>query len=244
MEGTPYKSEGPQPLVCEIPAGEVYPVEALGPLRGAVEAVQGMTQAPMAIPAQSALAVASLAVQGFANVQTLGGVRPLSLYALTIAQSGERKSACDAPLMAALREHEREQSQAQREATESWTNTHAVWKVEREQILKETKKGKGEKRVAAQADLEALGKEPEAPPSPDRTVSEPTFEGLTKLLAKGLPSLGLFSDEGGQFLGGHAMNNENRQKTLAAFNDLWQGNLIRRTRSKCSRMTSSAYPEP
>ena len=44
--------------------------------------------------------------------------------------------------------------------------------------MKETKKGKGEKRVAAQADLEALGKEPEAPPSPDRTVSEPTFEGL------------------------------------------------------------------
>ena len=231
MQGTPYRSEGPQPLVREIPAGDVYPVEALGPLRGAVEAVQGMTQAPMAIPAQSALAVASLAVQGFANVQTLGGERPLSLYALTIAQSGERKSACDAPLMAALREHERERSQAQREATESWMNTHAVWKVERDQILKETQKSKGEKRVAAQVDLDALGREPEAPPSADRTVSEPTFEGLTKLLAQGQPSLGLFSDEGGQFLGGHAMNNENRQKTLAAFNDLWQGNAIRRTRS-------------
>ena len=27
------------------------------------------------------------------------------------------------------------------------------------------------------------------------------------------------------------MNNENRQKTLAAFNDLWQGNPIRRTRA-------------
>ena len=85
--------------------------------------------------------------------------------------------------------------------------------------------------MAAQADLEALGREPEAPPSADRTVSEPTFEGLTKLLAQGLPSIGLFSDEGGQFLGGHAMNNENRQKTLAAFNDFWQGNAIRRTRS-------------
>ena len=231
MDGVPFKPEGPQPLVREIPAAEIYPVEALGPLRGAVEAVQGLTQAPMAIPAQSALAVASLAVQGFANVETLGGVRPLSLFALTIAQSGERKSACDAPLTSALRDHEREQSLAQREATESWLNRHAVWKVEREQILKETKKGRGEKRVAAQADLEALGKEPEAPPSPDRTVSEPTFEGLTKLLATGQPSLGLFSDEGGQFLGGHAMNNENRQKTLAAFNDLWQGNPIRRTRS-------------
>ena len=103
-------------------------------------------------------------------------------------------------------------------------NAHAVWKVERDQILKETQKSKGEKRVAAQVDLEALGREPEAPPSADRTVSEPTFEGLTKLLAQGQPSLGLFSDEGGQFLGGHAMNSENRQKTLAAFNDLWQGN--------------------
>ena len=231
MQAEPYTSEGPQPLVREIPVGEAYPVKALGPLRSAVEAVQGMTQAPVAIPAQSALAVASLAVQGFANVQTLGGIRPLSLFALTIAQSGERKSACDAPLMTALREHEREQSQAQRDATQSWINAHALWKGEREQIFKEIQKGEGEKRVAAQADLEALGKEPDKPPSADRTVSEPTFEGLTKLLAEGQPSLGLFSDEGGQFLGGHAMNKENRQKTLAAFSDLWQGNPIRRTRS-------------
>jgi hypothetical protein len=227
----PYTPEEPQPLVRETPAGARYPVEALGPLRDAVEAVQGMTQAPVAIPAASALTVASLAVQGFADVQTLGGNRPLSLYALTIARSGERKSACDAPLMAALRDHEKEQAKAQLEEMQSWTNAHALWKGERDRILMEAKKGKGEKRTAAQADLEALGSEPEAPASADRTVTEPTFEGLTKLFAHGNPSLGLFSDEGGQFLGGHAMNSENRQKTLAAFNDLWQGNPIRRTRS-------------
>lgn len=226
-----YKPEGPQPLVREPSPGKVYPVEALGPLRAAVEAVQGMTQAPVAIPAQSALAVASLAVQAFADVETLGGARPLSLYALTIARSGERKSACDAPLMAALRTHEREKAKAQREAMEVWRNKHALWKGEHDRILREAAKGKGEKRMAAQADLNALGPEPEAPPSTDRTVSEPTFEGLTKLFAHGQPSLGLFSDEGGQFLGGFAMNSENRQKTLAAFNDLWQGNPIRRTRS-------------
>jgi hypothetical protein len=45
-----------------------------------------------------------------------------------------------------------------------------------------------------------------------------------------MPSLGIFSDEGGQFLGGFAMNSDNRQKTLSALNDLWQGNEIRRTR--------------
>jgi len=228
---TAFTPEGPQPLVREIAPGAPYPVQALGPLRAAVEAVQGMTQAPVAIPAQSALAVASLAVQGFADVDTLGGPRATSLYALTIARSGERKSACDAPLMAALRVYEREQAKAQRDEIESWRNKHALWKGERDRILLEARKGKGEKRTAAQADLEALGAEPEAPPSADRTVTEPTFEGLTKLFANGQPSLGLFSDEGGQFLGGHAMNSENRQKTLAAFNDLWQGHPIRRTRS-------------
>ncbi|PJF08386.1 YfjI family protein [Pseudorhodobacter sp. MZDSW-24AT] len=226
-----FAPEGPQPLVREIAPGAAFPVYALGPLRPAVEAVQGMTQAPIAIPAQSALAVAALAVQGFADVETLGGPRPTSLFALTIARSGERKSACDAPLMAPLRAHEREQAKAQREEMERWRNAQALWKGMRDKILAEAKSGKGEKRTAAQADLEALGPEPEAPPSVDRTVTEPTFEGLTKLFAFGQPSLGLFSDEGGQFLGGHAMNSENRQKTLAAFNDLWQGNAIRRTRA-------------
>jgi len=226
-----FTPEGPQPLVRDIAPGAAYPVQALGPLREAAEAVQGMTQAPVAIPAQSALAVASLAVQGFADVETLGGQRPTSLYVLTIARSGERKSACDAPLLASLRAHEREQAKAQREETERWRNAHALWKGARDKTLADAKSGNGGKRTAAQADLEALGPEPEAPPSADRTVTEPTFEGLTKLFAHGQPSLGLFSDEGGQFLGGHAMNSENRQKTLAAFNDLWQGSPIRRTRA-------------
>lgn len=226
-----YKPEGPQPLVRETTPGMAYPVNALGPLRPVTEAVQGITQAPIAIPAQSALAVASLTVQGFANVETLGGLRPVSLFLLTIARSGERKSACDAPLLAALRDHELEQAITQRHSMESWRNEQSLWKGERDRILLEAKKGKGEKRTAAQADLQALGPEPEAPPSADRTVTEPTFEGLTKLFATGQPSLGLFSDEGGQFLGGHAMSSENRQKTLAAVNDLWQGNPIRRTRA-------------
>jgi len=230
-EPIPFAPEEPQPLVREIAPGGAYPVAHLGPLRSAVEAVQGMAQAPVAIPAASALAVASLAVQGFANVETLGGPRPVSLYALTIARSGERKSSCDAPLMAALREHEKERARAQREAHASWQNAHALWKGERDRILAEAKKGKGERKVAAQADLDALGPEPAAPPSADRTVTEPTFEGLTRLFATGQPSLGIFSDEGGQFLGGHAMNSDNRQKTLAALNDLWQGNPIRRTRA-------------
>lgn len=229
-EPEPFLTEGPRPLLRAIPPGEPYPVEALGPLRAAVEAVRGQTLAPVAIPAASALAVASLAVQGHVDVETLAGARPVSLFALTIAKSGERKSSCDTPLMAGLRAYEKEQAEAQRAVMQSWANRHALWKGERETILTEARRAKGEKRTAAEADLSALGAEPTTPPSTDRTVTEPTYEGLTRKFAEGMPTLGIFSDEGGQFLGGFAMSSDNRQKTLAALNDLWQGNPIRRTR--------------
>ena len=231
LSEAPYAPDGPQPLVRDIAHAAAFPVDALGPLRCMAVAVQGMTQAPLAIPAASALAAASLATQGFANVDTLAGPRPLSLFILTVARSGERKSACDAPMLAAIREFEQSEAATHREAMQSWRNRHAIWKTDRDAIIGEARKAKGIKRTAAEADLDALGAEPEAPPSADRIVAEPTFEGLTKLFQTGQPSLGLFSDEGGQFLGGHAMNSENRQKTLAALNSLWMGDPIRRTRA-------------
>ena len=132
--------------------------------------------------------------------------------------------------MAALRDYEKEQAVQQRDAVQSWQNAHALWKGERDRILAEAKRAKGLKQTAARADLEKMGREPAAPPSPDRTVTEPTYEGLTRKYAEGQPALGIFSDEGGQFLGGFAKSTDNRQKTLAALNDLWQGNPIRRTR--------------
>lgn len=123
----PFRPERPRSLVREI---ATYPVENLGP-PSVVVAVQGLVQAPVAFLAESALATTSLAVQGFAKVETLGGPRPVSLNALTIARSGERKSSCDGPLMAALRAFERDQASAQREAHASWQNAHALWKGER-----------------------------------------------------------------------------------------------------------------
>lgn len=218
-------NDRPQPLVRTLPPPEHYPVEALGPLREAVEAVQRKRQAPVAIPAQSALAAAALATQGIADVETLGGWRPLSLYALTIAASGERKSSCDSDLMSAMHSHEQETEKLYREARKDWAIDHAIWKKKHEGVLNAIKGGKADRR-----ELEILGVEPPPPALHNRLVSEPTYEGLTRLFAEGQPTLGLFSDEGGQFLGGFAMSQDNRQKTLTALNDLWQGNPIRRTR--------------
>ncbi len=223
--------EGPQPLVREIPPGAAYPVESLGPLRDAVEAVQDMTQAPVAIAAQSALAVASLAVQAFANVETLGDDAPASLFCLTIAQSGERKSACDRKLMAGFRKYERERAEEYREVYAEWKTRHKLWTAKSDRLTREAASGNPDKVGAAEADLEALGAEPQAPLSPNLTATEPTLEGLVKLYIVGQPSLGLFTDEAGGFLGGHAMNSDNRLKTLSGLSNLWDGEPLNRTRA-------------
>ncbi|RWR31508.1 DUF3987 domain-containing protein [Sinirhodobacter populi] len=225
------KAEGPQPLMREIPPGEAYPIEALGPLRAVVEAVQDITQAPVAIAAQSALSVASLAVQGFADVETLGGDAPCSLFCLTIAESGERKSSCDRLLMKGVRDHERAQAETYREAFAEYEVAREIWTGKRKRLMTEAAGGDKMKAAGAEADLRMLGPEPRAPLYPRVTAQEPTFEGLLKLYQIGRPSLGLFSDEAGGFIGGHAMNSDNRLKTIAGLSQLWNGDTVDRIRS-------------
>src|SRR5262249_36615243 len=52
-----------------------------------------------------------------------------------------------------------------------------------------------------------------------------------KVFAKGWPNLGVFSDEGGMFIGGHAMKEEARLRTATTLSKLWDGNPIDRIRS-------------
>ncbi len=224
-------AEGPQPLMREIPPGEAYPVEALGPLRAVVEAVQDITQAPVAIAAQSALSVASLAVQGFADVETLGGDAPCSLFCLTIAESGERKSSCDRLLMKGLREHERAGAAEYKDAFAEYEVAREIWTGKRKRLMAEAAGSDKLKATGAEVDLRALGTEPRPPLYPRLTAQEPTFEGLLKLYQIGKPSLGLFSDEAGGFIGGHAMNSDNRLKTIAGLSQLWNGDTVDRMRS-------------
>ncbi len=227
----PFKAEGPQPLLREIAQAEAFPVEALGPLREAVEAVQDISQAPVAIAAQSALAVASLPVQGFSDVETLGGDAPCSLFCLTVAESGERKSRCDKPLMKALRDHERDGRATYSETSAEHDLKHKIWTEKRKRLVTDLAGDKKDKAAAAEADLRALGSEPKPPLHPNITAMDPTFEGLLKLYAMGRPALGLFSDDAGSFIGGHAMNADNRLKTMAGLSKLWDGAPIDRTRA-------------
>jgi hypothetical protein len=74
------------------------------------------------------------------------------------------------------------------------------------------------------------GPEPAAPIRPLMICQEPTAEGLVRALRLDAPTQGLFSDEGGRMLGGHAFSVENQLRTLTTLSCAWDGTPISRTR--------------
>ena len=226
---TPYGAPSPLPLTRPMPDPEPFPIGALGEILGnAAKAIQARTKAPMSICGQSVLAVATLATQAQANVELpTGDVRPLSCDFVTVAESGERKTAVDKHAVWPINKRELALRDEYDANILTWLNDKAIYDKTRESILKNTKTEVSEKR----AQLESLGAEPQPPLKPMILASEPTIEGLFKLYEVGQPSLGIFSSEAGMFIAGHGMREEHKLRTAAGLSSLWDGDPIRRVRA-------------
>lgn len=229
---TPLKhaDERPLPLVRQVQPATIFPVEALGPILGnAAVAIHEHVQSPLAMCGQAVLAAATLVVQGHADVElTTGQIKPLSNFFLTVAASGERKTATDQRALAPVRKHEEFLAEKYKAERLAYQNDHAAWEAARKRAISSNKGN----RAAIRDALNKLGPEPAAPPLPLLTCPDPTFEGLTLALQQGQPSMGVFSSEGGQFVGGHAMSEENKLASAAAFSSCWDGEPIKRVRAK------------
>jgi hypothetical protein len=205
---------------------QTYPIDALGSLLGsAAKAIAGTVAVPLPIAAHSVLAVAAFAAQDKANIVTDGRTIPLSLFMLTIAESGDRKSACDNVASAPLLQWQRDKLLEFVSELQDYKNAKDVYASEHKKILA-SKRSANEKNTA----LNAL-RSPPVPLEPIAICQEPTLEGLQKSFKQGRPSQAIFSDEGGQFFGGHAMNPDNIQKTIAGLSKYWDGAPITRTRA-------------
>ncbi|WP_122571344.1 YfjI family protein [Pseudomonas viridiflava] len=206
----------PRPLVESNPVAQPYPVQALGGILGpAVERMAEVIGVPQALAAQSVLATSALATQGHAGLQLDGRNYPLSLYLITVAASGDRKTAADRFALLPARQWEREQ-----------------WQRYREQLARYRAAQRQAQRINP-ADPDPTNRVPlEAEPSAPRLITtDPTIEALIKGLCHDLPSMGLFCDEGGQFLGSSTMSRDNRLKTVTTLSSLWDGSPIDRARS-------------
>lgn len=225
-----FQSEQPLPLVRAVPDPDPFPVDALGEIMaGAVRAIEDQTQAPVEIAAQSVLAVATLAAQSHADVMLpTGQSRPVSSFFLSVAESGERKSAVDSLALWPVRKREEALSATYASEIEEYQNQFESWEAQRKQILGDKKTPSIEDK---RAKLDALGPKPSAPMSPILICAAPTWQGLEKQFLSGHPSLGLFSGEGGRFISGHSMSDEAKVSTAAGVSELWDGGVVERIRA-------------
>lgn len=224
---TPPTYPEPIPLQPSLDAAKPYPVEALGALLGgATTAIIEAVQVPDALAAQSVLAAAAMAAQPHANVLRAGQQIPLSLFALTVAESGDRKSAADRLALRAHHDRQHQLLESYKAEKNAYRDKRDAYQRCRELVL-DSAKGSAESVASELSKLE----EPAPPLMPFILAEEPTLEGLQKSLLHGYPSQGLFSDEGGQFFGGHANRPENLLKTAAGLSKLWDGSLLARIRA-------------
>ncbi|MDN3553273.1 YfjI family protein [Halomonas almeriensis] len=228
-------SPEPLPERAEAPA---YPLDALGSILGdAAKRLAHHVQAPEGMAGQSVLAAASLAMQAHCDVQRGSiGTGPVSLFAITVAKSGERKTALDKLALAPIREYEQELREAEGAEQAEYKANLKAWEMQRASIENKYKpKGK---EAISDADRKRLSEElarldremPTPPPRPTVTFEEPTAEGVYRHFAEGRPTAGLFSGEGIGFFGGHGMREENRGRIIAMLSKLWDGDPITRTR--------------
>jgi hypothetical protein len=227
--GAQARPEPPRPLIRELPPADPFPIDALGDVLGvAARAIHDRVQSPLAICGQSVLAAATLAVQGYADIELpTGHTNPISSFFITVAASGERKSATDKEALWPVAKHETALWEKYAADYPKYEDNKTAWDKAKEHAIK---KAKGDRAEISSA-LVNLGPPPVVPLTPLLTCPEPTFEGLCKHLIQGQPSIGIFSDEGGMFIGGHGMNPEAKLRTAAGLSGLWDGKPIKRIRA-------------
>ena len=217
----------PEPLTRLSSIRITPPINKIGGLAcEAINAIHDITQSPIEIALNSVLASISLAVQPHANIKLpTGQVKPISLNIITIAASGERKTTCDNLALAAINRFEQILRESYPAKFFEYKNKLEIYEKIRNEILKN-------KNIVNKIEaLSKIGMPPEPPTIPLITCPEPTFEGLCKMLALSRPSIGIFSSEGGQFIGGHAMREETKLMTGAALSEIFDGTPIKRVRA-------------
>lgn len=218
------------PLAAKV-QGEPYPLDALPDvIRDAVEEVRGFVKAPVAMVASSALAALAVAIQAYVDArraEKLAG--PVSLFLLTIADSGERKSTCDGFFMKAIREYEAAQAEAARPLVTDYNADVEAWDAKRSGIKEKIRQlaKDGKETSILEATLRDLEHDkPEPPRIPRLLYADATPEALAYNLAKGWPSAAVVSSEAGVVFGSHGMGKDSMMRDMASKNVLWDGGTL------------------
>jgi hypothetical protein len=145
---------------------------------------------------------------------------------VSVALSGERKTTVDRAATKPVHRHESRLAEDYEAQLAAYKDDCEAWKAAREHARKIHKSN----RPAIRAALEAIGPEPKEPPLPMLLVADFTPPALVLHFQKSRPWCGIFTSEGGELVGGEALNPEREMQTAALLNKLWDGEPIRRLR--------------
>lgn len=230
----------PQTLTTKVDAVP-YPVDALPPeILDAVAEVAAFVKAPVEMIAACALSAVSMAVQGHVDVRRANKLQgPSGIFALTIADSGERKTTCDWFFTQSIRAYQAEQAEMMKPEIERFAADKSAWEAEREGVLSAIKSAsKGGKDTASmRAKLQSLeSTKPKEPRTPSMLLGDETPENLAFGLAHRWPSVGIVSSEAGTIFGSHGMGKDSAMRNMSLLNVLWDGGEI-----SVGRRTSESF---
>jgi len=119
----------PQPMGGSQGRSAVFPIDALGKQGSrTVRALCDHIQAPAGLCAQAVLSAMSTTVSSWGKVEAIhGDTAPLSTYSITVAQSGERKTAVDSLVQRGIKAFERklEHELGERHSAQSKASDHS-----------------------------------------------------------------------------------------------------------------------
>ncbi len=220
--------EPPESLIASG-QGAKYPLSSLpGIIGGAIREVVEDVKCPPALAANSALSVLAIAGQGVANVQANHRIKPspLSLYTLSIGESGERKTTADSFFSDVLETWAINKQQAMEQDVIRSRAIITAWEKEVEGI-KDAIKQAGRKQENTRELTEQLIHLEQSKPagihSPKMKYTDTTTESLAHKLVHVWPSAGVLSSEAGIVFGSYGMKADNITRSLAFFNTAWEG---------------------
>ena len=217
-----------------------YPIQALPRiLQTTVSEYQKYGQQPLALVACGALANVSLACQALADVARDNYlISPVSLYLISMASSGERKSASDNIFSRAARQWEERLRERRAPLVQAATTLHRAWKMQCDEVAYQLKQAPiDSNHSASMRKLEELMiNEPEIPLQPSLYFEDVTQEGLAHHLAKDWPSASIWSDEAGFIVGGYSMQSS-PTRFVALLNRLWDAKSFSTHRKSTDKFT-------
>lgn len=207
-----------------------FPVDCLPSIiQDAALEIENNIKAPISLIAASALSVCSLACQHLFSVERpRGQISPVSIFGITIAESGERKSTIDNLLAKPIIEFQSASEIKHESDLTSFSISESLWeeeeKIFKSEFKRQAKNSECTEKIK-QKIVELHHKKPQKPKSIKLIYENTSTNTLKVKIHENSKSAALWSPEGGTIFKGQALSD------LASLNKMWDGALITVDRS-------------